>query len=236
MHPRPDGVDLMRSPAQQRSASVRKRRTPRQRPSARLRVGEIILARASALATAPIDEGLAGFATLHAAYVDAQLRVVELEARVAAARRQLHGLDAQVNAAIEMLAVRLAADRRPRLRPFHGYSRSCPSLLRRMAAPRKDRTIRSLVNAVLHDRKLSAASAAAARDLERALDALRAESSALMAMEAEARQSRARRDAIGIGWDRALAALRLVARLAATDGTAQLHEILFRKPIPRYLP
>jgi hypothetical protein len=226
----------MSSSAEQRSARAEKRRAPRQRPSARLRVGEIVLARASALETAPLDRALARFAGLHDAYVDAQRSVVEFEAALATGRRRLRELDARVNAAIEALAVSLACDRRPRLRPFQGYSRSCPSLLRRMAAPRKDRTIRTLVNAVLRDRKLSPPSAAAARDLEAALDALRSESSALAAMEAEARRCRTRRDAIGLQWDRALVALRLVARMAAADGATQLYEILFRKPFPRYLP
>ena len=226
----------MSSSAEQRSARAGKRRAPRQRPSARLRVGEIILARASALETAPLDKALARFAGLHDAYVDAQRSVVELEAACAAGRRRLRDLDARVNVAIETLAVNLAADRPPRLRPFQGYSRSCPSLLRRMAAPRKDRTIRTLVNAVLRDRKLSPTSAAAARDLEGALDAVRSELSALVTMEAEARRGRTRRDAIGLQWDRALGALRLAARVVAAAGATQMHEILFRRPFPRYLP
>lgn len=226
----------MGSSAQKRSARAATRRAPRQRPSARLRVGEIILARASALETAPLDKGLARFAGLHDAYLDAQRSVLACEAALAAGRRRRHDLDALVNVAIEALAVNLAGDRRPRLRPFQGYSRSCPSLLRRMAAPRKDRSIRNLVNAVLRDRKLSPSSAAAARDLERALDALRSGSSDLAALEAAARRARATRDAIGLQWDRAFAALRLAARFAAANGATQLYEILFRKPFPRYLP
>jgi len=227
---------FMVSRSNQPSTAVHKPRAPRQRPSARLRVGEILLARASGLETKLIDKQIARFRKLHESYVVTQQAVVEFDARLSAARRRTHDLDATVNDAIETLARTLAVDRRQRLQPFRGYSKSCPSLLSRMDAARKNRTIRSLVAAVLRDQKLSPSSAAAARGLERTLDTLRAELAAFLALEAKARQSRYERDAVGVQWDRAVGVLRRAAIAAVDDGMPHLHAILFRQPLPRYLP
>lgn len=230
-------VDSMRSHPKQYSANVKSRRAPRQRPSARLRIGEILLARASVLETTSIERSLTRFHTTHEAYVVAQRSVTELDARLRACRARIHELDYAVNDAIETLARMLAADGRPLLHPFRGYSKSCPSLLRRMQAARKGRTIRALVAAVLRDAKLSSACAEAARGLERTLDALHAELPVFVALEAQVRQSRYARDAIAMQWDHALRSLRLAAQIAAHDthdGLPHLHAVLFRKPLPRY--
>lgn len=196
-------------------------------PSTRLRMGAAILTGAGTVNVKSAASRLLAFSEVHASYVEAQGRVIEIEAQLRADRLRLKAVDADQHAAIEALASRLVYDGQPRHFPFAAFGVSAPWAIKRMAFAETARTIHRLVAAVQGSKLLSPATLDAARAAERAAQDMEGTLREAATTHATLQTARHSRNVIGQRWETALGALRRSARAAADDGAPGLYAALF---------
>jgi hypothetical protein len=196
-------------------------------PGTRLDVGASVLAAARAIDTRPVQDRLRRFEQAHRSYVGAQRKVDVAQSQIRAAQARLVELDVAQNEAIEELARALVSDRQPRSTPFDAFGAPGPGTLTHLPLAQKPAAVHGLVAAIVRshgtsDATTRAAEAAdkAARDLDEALPPL-------AKLQANIRDARRMRDAVGQTWEAAITALRRVARAAEDEGAPDLYGTLF---------
>lgn len=205
-------------------------RTKKARPGMRLERGALVLAAAGAVDTRLVEPRLRRFEKAHRQYVDAQRRVDAAEAAFDAARVRVRELRAVQGDALETLACALVGDGHHRRNPFTAFGAPSPWTIGRLAASDGVTAIARLVEAVMRQRDASPRSVHAAQAPLEAARAVEQALASLARLEDDARVARATRDAIGVAWDAALAALQSKARAAADDGAPGLYATLFPPP------
>ncbi|MCW5891053.1 MAG: hypothetical protein KIT14_10940 [bacterium] len=159
----------------------------------------------------------------HREYVDAQRRVDAAEAALDAARVRVRELRAVQGDALETLACTLVVDGHGRKNPFAAFGAPSPGTIGRLAVTDGAAAIARLVEAVMRRSDASPRSVQAARAALDAACAVEQAVEAIARLEDDARAARVTRDALGVSWDAALAALQSKARAAADDGAPHLY-------------
>lgn len=208
----------------------------------RLKRGAAVLAAAEAVDTRPVAERVRAFRDAHRAYGEAEGKVDEAEARLAAEKLTLAQIGASHDAAVEALACSLVNEGQPRLNPFAAFGAATPGDIKRLAPEDAAHAVRTLLVGLASRSGLSAATLQAGARLEQATRQVEAALPPLKALQDELRAARNISDAVGRRYDKALSALRYAARAAAVSGTPEIHATLFptpartRKPKPSVAP
>lgn len=196
-------------------------------PATRLEIGAAIVAAARVVDTALIKPRLSTFTVAHRSYADAQGKVKAAEANLRAAQAKLGRRDLEVDDAVEALALALANEGQPRLKPFAAFGAGTPSSMRHLTARDKAAAVHQLVANVQRAKTLSQKSCDAARAAEQAARNAEAAFLPIDHLEVSRRDLRRQRETIGRRWDTALTALRRETRSAADDGAPGLYPALF---------
>lgn len=202
-------------------------RTKKARPGMRLERGASVLVAAAAVDTRLVQGGVRRLEEAHRAYVDAQQRVDAAEADLDAARVRVRELRAVQADALEALACALVGDGHHRKNPFTAFGAPSPFTIGRLAVPNGVTAVARLVEAVQRRNDASPRSVHAARAALAAARAVEQALTSIAGLEDAARAARVTRDALGVSWDAALAALQSKARAAADDGAPDLYATLF---------
>ncbi len=201
-------------------------------PGERLQIGGAILANARVVDAAPVRRRLAAFATAHRNYVAVQTKMeaVEADLRTVGAKVARRGKD--VDAAVEAIALALAFDGHPRMKPFAVLGSATPSRVRNAAPGDKPAAVHQLAAAALASRAAGRRTREAARAADQAAGRLEAALTEVEPLEATLAELRRQRETLGQPWDRALGILRRAARAAEDDGAAGLYAALFGPGAP----
>jgi hypothetical protein len=202
------------------------RRTKGTSPGTRVAVGAAILAAARGVDTSRVRERLAGFARAHRRYLVAQRKLDAAEGEVRAARARVAACDALHGDAVDRLARALIADGASLRNPFAACGAPAPGAVVRLPLAERARAVHALAETIGRRRDASVATREAARAAEQAARRLEAALAEIAPLEARVASARRTRDVVGVGWETAIATLRLACRAAAYDG-AQLYEVLF---------
>ena len=201
-------------------------------PGIRLELGASVLSAARAVDTRLVKDRLDRFAGVHRTYVNAQRKVDAAEAQLRAAQAHLAECDAIQDEAVETLARALVADGQPRGNPFDAFGAPAPGTLTRLAFAEEAAAVHQLVAAVQRSKDISKATIQAAQAAEKAANIVEEELAPVEKLQETVRDARRTRDAVGQGWESALAALRRGARAAADEGAPDLYATLF-PPVAR---
>ncbi len=202
-------------------------------PGSRIDAGDRVLAAAKAVATRPIRAKLAAFAQAHAAYVAAEGAARQAEAKLREAEAAVGAADAEQDAALLALAAKMSGDGAPRLAPFKALAPlrvPAPSDLIALAVEKEVKLTEQIAKAAAKWKAAGAQTRAAAARLARAAAAVKAALARVPGAERPFTEARARRDALGIPWERAFAHLKNAARAAEDDGATGLFDALFAGP------
>jgi hypothetical protein len=196
-------------------------------PGSRLETGAAILAAAHVVDTAPIKGRLSTFSAAHRSYAGAQDKVGAAARDVRAARAKVGRRGAELEAAVEALALALATEGHSRTKPFAAFGALTPSSVKLLAVDDKIRAVEQLVDRVEQAKAVSQKTRDVAQAAARAARNLAAALVPIAQLEASLRELRWRRDTLGNKWDTALAALRRDTLSAADEGAPGLYPALF---------
>ncbi len=201
-------------------------------PGLRLQIGASVLSAARAVDTHLVKDRLDRFARVHRTYVNAQRKVDTNESQLRAAQAHLAECDAVQDEAVEALARALVADGQPRGNPFDTFGAPAPGTLTRLPFAEEATAVHQLVAAVQRGKAASKATIQAAQAAEKAAQVVEENLGPVATLQETVRDARRTRDAVGQGWESALAALRRGARAAADEGAPDLYPTIF-PPVAR---
>lgn len=193
----------------------------------RVQLGASVLAAARAVNTTPIAARLATFESVHREYVTAQAAVEAAEGELRTAQERLGERGAVHDDAIEALAVALVSAGQPRGNPFDAFGSPAPGTLMRLPFPEEVQATRKLVAAILRGKDAEKGTLEAAKLLDKSARAVEQALVPIAKLNDDVRNARRTRDAVGQGWESALAALKRGARAAADEGAPNLYPTLF---------
>lgn len=196
-------------------------------PKLRLDVGASVLSAAGAIDTRLVKARLGRFERAHEQYVAAQRKVDAAEAQLSIVQARVAERDAIQDETVETLAKALVTDGRPRANPFDEFGAVAPGTLVRLQFADEAKAVHQLVAAVQRNKTVSAATTQAAQAADKAARAVEQALVPVLKLQDRVRDARRARDAVGQGWESALAALRRAARSAADDGAHDLYDTLF---------
>jgi len=202
-------------------------RVAKSSPGMRLQLGASVVSAARAVDTRLVKARLGRFARVHGGYVNAQRKVDAAESQLRAAQERLGECDAVQDEAIETLARALVAEGAPRGTPFEGFGGLPPGKLIRLPFAEEAKAVHQLVAAVQRSKTVSKATIQAAQAADKAARAVEQALGPIAKLQDAVRDARRARDAVGQGWESALAALRRGARAAADEGAPDLYATLF---------
>lgn len=195
-------------------------------PGLRMQMGASVLAAARAVDTTHVAAKLAAFESAHREYTAAQAVVDAGEAELRTAQQRLAERGAIHDDAIEALAVARASAGQ-RTNPFDAFGAPAPRTLMRLPIDEEVREARRLVAAVLRAKDTEKGAHGAAKAVDKAARAIEQALVPIAKLQDSVRDARRTRDAVGQGWESALAALKRGARSAADDGAPNLYATLF---------
>ena len=201
-------------------------------PGTRLQVGAAVLSAARAVDTRLVKARLGRFERVHQQYVNAQRKVDAAESQLRGAQARLAECDAIQDDAVETLARALVADGQARGNPFDTFKAPAPGTLTRLPFAEEAEAVRELVAAIQRSKGASKATIQAAQAAEKAARVVEQALAPVAKLQDSVRDARRTRDAVGQGWESALAALRRGARAAADEGAPDLYATLF-PPVAR---
>ena len=201
-------------------------------PGMRLQLGASVLSAARAVDTRLVKARLARFERVHRSYVNAQRKVDAAESQLRAAQARLAESDAIQDEAVETLACALVADGQPRGNPFDVFGAPAPGTLMRLPFDEEVEAVHKLVAAVQRNKTVSKATIQAAQTADKAASVVEKALAPVAKLEESIRDARRTRDAVGQGWESALAALRRGTKAAADEGAPELDATLF-PPVTR---
>src|SRR5207244_1463599 len=193
----------------------------------RLQIGAGVLSAARAIDTRLVKGRLGRFERAHRAYVAAQRKVDAAESQLRGAQARLAECDAIQDDAVETLARALVADGQARGNPFDTFRAPAPGTLMRLPFAEEAEAVRELVAAVQRSKSVSKATIQAAQAAEKAARVVEQALAPVAKLQDSVRDARRMRDAVGQGWESALAALRRGTRAAADEGAPELDATLF---------
>lgn len=196
-------------------------------PGLRLQLGGSVLSAARAVDTRLVKDRLGRFARMHRTYVGAQEKVDTAESKLRAAQARLAECDTVLDEAVETLAGVLCADGAPRGNPFDAFGAPSPGTLMRLPFAEEAEGVHQLVAAVERSKGASKATLQAAQAAEKAAKAVEEALVPIAKLQDNVRDARRARDAVGQGWESALASLKRGARAAADEGAPDLYPTLF---------
>jgi hypothetical protein len=203
------------------------RRTNFGSPGVRLQLGASVLSAARAVDTSLVKDRLGRFERVHRTYVNAQKKVDAAEAALRAAQARLAEVDTIQDEAVETVARALVADGQPRGNPFDAFGAPAPGTLTRLPFGEEAEAVHRLVAAIQRSKGTSPATLEAAQAADKAATAVEEALAPITKLQDGVRDARRARDAVGQGWESALAALRRGARAAADEGAPDLYPTLF---------
>ena len=201
-------------------------------PGLRLQIGASVLSAARAVDTRLVKDRLGRFERVHRSYVNAQRKVDAAESQLRAAQARLAECDAVEGEAVETLARALVADGQPRGNPFDAFGVPAPGTLTRLPFGEEADAVHQLVGAVQRSKDVSKTTIQAAEAADKAAGVVEKALGPVTKLQESVRDARRTRDAVGQGWESALAALRRGARAAADEGAPDLYATLF-PPVAR---
>jgi hypothetical protein len=201
-------------------------------PGTRLQFGASVLSAARAVDTRLVKDRLGRFERAHRSYVNAQRKVDAAESQLRAAQARLAECDAVQDEAVETLARALVADGQPRGNPFDAFGAVAPGTLTRLPFLEEAEAVHQLVAAVQRNKNVSKPTVEAAQAADKAAQVVEQALAPVAKLQDSVRDARRMRDAVGQGWESALAALRRGTRAAADEGAPELDATLF-PPVAR---
>jgi hypothetical protein len=204
--------------------AVRMKRTS---PGTRLQVGASVLSAARAVDTRLVKARLGRFERVHQQYVNAQRKVDVAESQLRTVQARLAECDAVQDEAVETLARALVADGQPRGNPFDVFGAPAPGTLTRLPFAEEAQAVHQLVAVVQRSKTVSKATIQAAQAADKAARVVEQALAPVAKLQESVRDARRMRDAVGQGWESALAALRRGTRAAADEGAPELDATLF---------
>jgi hypothetical protein len=201
-------------------------------PGLRLEVGASVLSAARAVDTRLVKDRLGRFERVHRSYVNAQRKVDAAESELRTVQARLAESDAVQDEAVETLARALVADGQPRGNPFDAFGVAAPGTLTRLPFAEEAAAVHQLVAAVQRSKGASKATIQAAQAADKVAGIVEEALVPVAKLQDNVRDARRARDAVGQGWESALAALRRGARAAADEGAPDLYPTLF-PPVAR---
>jgi len=193
----------------------------------RLRLGASVLSAARGVDTRLVKDRLGRFERVHRRYVDAQRKVDAAESQLRAAQARLEESEALQDEAVEMVARTLVMDGEPRANPFEAVGTPAPSVITRLPSAEEVQAVHALAAAVQRSTKVSKATFQAAQAADKAAQVVEQALAAVAKQQDGVRDARRLREAVGQGWEAALAALKRVAQAAAKEGAPDLYATLF---------
>lgn len=203
------------------------------RTSQRRTVGTTILNGAQLVDTTLIADRLQTFVTAHTALLEAEDAVVAAQSAVDTAVEDVDNIAGHLHEAVDGLERLLIADGGERRNPLVTYGAPSSYAISRQKPVDAVATVRSVVKAILNDRKRSDAVRAAAEAAERAAQSVADGLPGIEERSAKLREARQRRDTLATRWDEAVTHLRHGARYAEGAGVPGIYATLFGSIRPR---
>jgi hypothetical protein len=201
---------------------------PRLNPGSRLEAGNYVIERASSVSIKPIKPRFDAFKKTFAQFQSAEASVSKAVEAADAASTKVAELDSVQDEAVLALAAAMAGDGAPRANPFKPLGFAAPAKVADMRYELEVATVTKLAAAAARAKSASKATKAAAAKLIKAAAAVKAALPAMDKTAAARATAIAKREAIGLDFDRALAKLKRAARVAEDDGAEGLFAALFQ--------
>ena len=199
-------------------------------PGLRLQIGASVLSGARAVDTRLVKARLESFERVHRGYVNAQRKVDAAESQLRGAQARLAECDATQDEAVIALAGALIGEGQPYTNAFEAFGVPAPKTLTRLPSAQAVEAVHQLVAAVQRSKGISEATLKAAEAADKAAGVVEEALAPIAKLQDNVRHARRMRDALGQGWESALAALRHDARSAAYEGATELYTVLFPPP------
>jgi hypothetical protein len=196
----------------------------------RLQLGASVLSAASAVDTRPVRARLERFEGANRSYTAAQRKVDAVDAQLRAAKKQLAEHDAVQDDAVIALARLLIHDGQPYKNAFDAFGVPAPGTLTRLPPAEAAEAVHQLVAAIRRGKGVAAATLAAAEAADKAASIVEQALVPVAKLQENLRNARRTRDAVGRGWDTALAGLQRGAKAAVDEGAPELYATLFPAP------
>jgi hypothetical protein len=167
---------------------------------------------------------------VHRGYVTAQRKVDAAESQLRGAQARLAECDATQDEAVIVLAGALIGEGQPYTNAFEAFGVPAPKTLTRLPSAQAVEAVHQLVAAVQRSKGISEATLKAAQAADKAAGIVEQALAPIAKLQDNVRHARRMRDALGQGWESALATLRRGARLVADEGAPDLYAALFPPP------
>ncbi len=206
---------------------------PRLNPGSRLEAGNYVTERATSVSIAPIKSRFDAFKKSFAQFQSAEANVSKADDAARAASTKVAELDAVQDEAVFALASAMAGDGAPRANPFKPLGFAAPAEVAKMPYEKETVAATKLASAAARAKTAGKATKATAAKLIKAAAAVKAALPAMEKANAARAASIAKREAVGLDFDRALAKLKRAAQVAEDDGAEGLFAALFHVDKPR---
>ena len=196
-------------------------------PGMRLQLGASVLSAARAIDTKLVKARLERFERAHRSYVGAQKKVDAAEEQLREVQKKLAECDAVQDDAVIALARSLISDGQPYKNAFDAFGSPAPGTITRMPSAEAAEAVHALVATVRRAKGVSEATLEAAKVADKAASVVEQALVPVAKLQENVRNARRTRDAVGRGWDTALAGLQRGAKAAVDEGEPELYPTLF---------
>jgi hypothetical protein len=201
---------------------------PRLNPGSRLEAGTYVIERATSVSVKPIKSRFDAFKKSFTQFKSAEAGVSKAVEAADAASAKVAELDTVQDDAVHALAAAMVGDGAPRINPFKPLGFAAPGKLVDIAYEKEVVLVTKLATAAARAKNASKATKAAAATLIKAAAVVKAALPAMAKADAARAVSIAKREAVGLDFDRALAKLKRAAQVAEDDGAEGLFAALFQ--------
>lgn len=199
-------------------------------PGSKLETGDKVLCGLDVVDTTAIANRVAAFRRAHEVFSVAELAVRAATRALYEHRVVIAAADADLNVAIEALAVALPNDGFDRKQPFRELGSSGPGALRNMPFAEGARAALVLEKAVLRETTIAIKTKQAAATMGNAARRLLQTIEPLAELEKTRMEAQAKRDALGPAWEKAFTSLKIGARAADDENHSTIFAAVFERP------